>query len=213
MVHAEKPRQVRRDLRFRAMREFVCRARTDPPILLQDFQIRVPRDSSQRQHRCRPQNLQFAPQIVAAIQNFAWQRLIGRRRAPHGCGNVDILKLQSIPTILRTGLIRESRGVQRLVQKIARAVAREHAPRAIRSVRGRSQSQDKQLRVGIAEARHAASPIIPFAVCPPLLPRHFLTVLHQPRAFPAGAYFICQNAQRRFALHLRPSSAAAISTA
>ena len=195
------------------MRESVGRARTNLSILLQDFQIRVPRDFSQRQHRRRPQNLQFAPQIAAAIQNFARQRLVGRWRATHGGGNVNILQPQSILAILRSRLIRESRRVQRLVQKIAGAVARKYAPRAIRSMRRRSQPQDKQLRVRIAEARHTASPIFPLAVRPPLLPRHFFPVLHQPRAFPAGAYFLRHNTQRRFALHLRPSSAAAISTA
>src|SRR5208283_106129 len=90
---------------------------------------------------------------------------------------------------------------------------REYAPRAICSMRRRSQPQDKQLCVGIAEPRHAASPIFPLAVRPPLLARHLFPVFHQPRALAAGTDFLRDHAQGRFALHLRPLRAAAISTA
>src|SRR5208283_811443 len=75
------------------------------------------------------------------------------------------------------------------------------------------QSQNEQFRSRISKARHRASPICPFAVCPPLLTRYFFAILHQPRTFPASANFFADRLQRFVWIHFFPLSAVAISTA
>ena len=195
------------------MCEFISAARRDLSLLLQKFQIRVPRDCSQRQHGPWPQRLQFALQISPAIQNLVRQGFIRRRRATHGSGNVCALQPQPIVAAQGSGLIRKSRFVQRLVQKIPRTIPSEYAACAVPTMGRGRQSQNEQFRTGISEARHRSSPIRPLPVGSPFLARHFFTVLHQSRTFPAGANFFADRSQRFFAVHFLPLSAAAISTA
>ena len=93
-------------------------------------------------------------------------------------------------------MIGESRLVQRLIEKIARAVACEYSARAIRPMRRGSQPKNEQLRAGIAEAGNSASPIRPLAKRAPLLFRHPFPVFHQPGTFAARANFFRDDFQR-----------------
>jgi hypothetical protein len=61
--------------------------------------------------------------------------------------------------VCRLGTIREPGAVKRAIQPIARAIAGEHAPRAIRAIRRGSKPDDEQARAAIAEARHGPAPI------------------------------------------------------
>src|ERR1700686_5384165 len=92
--------------------------------------------------------------------------------------------------------------VQRRIKKIARAVTREHPPRAIRSVSCRRKSQNQELRVSVSESRHRSSPVRPHTIRAALFTRHFLAVAHQPRTLPASHNFFIHDAkQERFFRH------------
>ena len=86
--------------------------------------------------------------------------------------------------------------IQGLVQKIARAVAGEHAAGAIRAVRSGRQPDEQQPRAGIAKSRHRLGPIIPIAIGAALHASHFGAIGNQPRAAHAGDDFAIQDFER-----------------
>src|SRR2546423_6543354 len=157
----------------------------------------VPGDLPQRQHRSRLQNLHLAFEVASAIRNLLRQRLIVRRRAPARRADVGVLESQPIIPVQASSLIREARLVQRRAQKIARAVAREHTPRAIRSMRCGCKSQNQKLRVSISESRDWLPPVRALAIRTPLFLRYFLPIAQQPRTLPASHNFLIQNAEQQ----------------
>ena len=82
----------------------------------------------------------------------------------------------------RRGLRRKSSRVQHRIQKIARSVAREQPPCAIRAVRSRRQSQRHHARLRVAERRHGTAPVLPIGIGPPPHPRHLRAMRAQARA-------------------------------
>jgi|GEM_PF-6619121 len=142
VIDAEELRAVARQLRFRAMRKSIRRPRNNQSTLLQNFQVCIPGDFSERQHRARLQNLHLTHQIIPAIRNFRWERFVRRRRATNRCRDISILQTQAIIAPRRSWLIRKARFVQGRIEKIPRAVSRENTPRAIRSMRGRRKALD-----------------------------------------------------------------------
>src|SRR5437899_5305191 len=141
------------------MRELVKRARRNQAAMLQDFQVPIPRNFSQRQHRLGLQNLQFALKIPAAIRDLLRQGLVLWWGAPASRADIRVLQLQPIIAVQGSWLIRKARFVQRRVKKITRAVTREHPPRAIRSVCRRCKPQNQKLRVSVSESRNRLSPV------------------------------------------------------
>jgi hypothetical protein len=77
---------------------------------------------------------------------------------------------------------REVGWVQSGEQEVARAVAGEHAPGAVRAVRRGRQAEDQDPGGGIAEARDRAPPVLLAGERRPLLARDALAPLDQPRA-------------------------------
>src|SRR2546425_7347507 len=179
------------------MRELVKRARRNQAALLQDFQVPVPRNFSQRQHRLGLQNLQFALKIPAAIRDLLRQGLVLWWGAPASRADIRVLQLQPIIAVEGSWLIRKARFVQRRVKKITRAVTREHPPRAIRSMRCGRQPEYQQLRACVSESGNRLSPVRPLAIRAPLFPRHFLAVAHQTRTLPASLDFLIQDTKLR----------------
>src|SRR6266851_9963899 len=94
-------------------------------------------------------------------------------------------------------MIRKARFVQRRIQKIARAVTREHSSRAIPPMRRRCKSQDQQLRLRVAESRDRLAPVSPLAIRAPLFSRHFFAVAHQTRTLRASHNFLIQDTKLR----------------
>jgi len=195
------------------MRKVEPRPRSDSPALLQQLQIRIPRDFPQRQHCAWLQNFQFAFQITTAIQNLTGQRLICGRCAAHCRRNVRTSQLQPIFSADRSRLVRESSLMQRLEQEITRAVAREYSSGAIPPMRRRRQPKNKQLRARIAETRNPTPPILPRAKCPPFFPRHFFAILHQPRTLAASGHLILYYPQSLTCAHRLPFNTPASTTA
>ena len=82
--------------------------------------------------------------------------MVVRRRAAHGGEDVRVLDLHPVAALDALGLARHARAVQRREQKIARAIAREDAPRAVAAVRRRREPDDHEARLRIAEPGDAA---------------------------------------------------------
>jgi hypothetical protein len=70
-----------RKINLRAVGEGIGRAGSDPPLVFEDAEVDVPADSPQSEHGQRLEDFQFALQIGPAMQKFAGQRFIARRRA------------------------------------------------------------------------------------------------------------------------------------
>src|SRR5262249_52960785 len=75
---------------------------------------------------------------------------------------------------------------ERAIEPLAAAVAGEHAARPIGSMRRRSESDNQQSRLRIAEITDGLAPVVPVDVRPSLLGRHLPAVIAQPRT-PATA--------------------------
>lgn len=182
MIRSKKPRQISRQFITRAMPKRKRSQRRNDPALLKQSQISPHRNASQHQHRARPQNLQLALQIVPAIRQLRRQRLIGRGSTAQSRGHVSILQRQTVVAIRRSRLIGKSRAKQRLVQKIPRAIAGEHTPRAIRAMRCRRKPQNQKLRPRIAKSRNRLSPVIPRQKRPALVLRNLFAITYESRA-------------------------------
>src|SRR5204862_1230099 len=76
----------------------------------------------------------------------------------------------------------EPRFMQGAIKKIAGAVARKHAARAIAPMSGRRQSNDQQSSIRIAERWNGFAPVIPIEVCPAFRFSDAMSILHQARA-------------------------------
>ena len=178
-----------RDFGFCAVSEFEERAGSDQAALLEDVEVGVPADFAESEDCLGLQDFDLALEIAAAIENFTRERFILRRSAAACCGDVCVLKLQAILAVNGTGLIRKARFVQGSVEKIAGAVAGEHAPCAIRSVGGGGESENEQLRVRVAESRDRLAPILPLAIGTAFFEGDLFPVFHQTRALAASDDF------------------------
>ena len=88
-------------------------------------------------------------------------------------------KRQAVARIVRRRDVREAGAMERAHQKVARsadAVAGEHAPGAVRPVRGGRQADEQQPRAGIAEAGDRLAPVGFVAKGPPLFARDLRAV-------------------------------------
>lgn len=144
-------------------------------------------------------HVEFAGEIGPAIFDFRGKRFVGWRGAAADGGDEKIRQSQPVFAIDRLRLIRETRAIQAIVEKIARAVAGEHSAGAIAAVSGRREADDEQSRCRIAEAGTRLSPIVFVAKGATPRLRHLLAVTDQARAFAAADDAFLEYAER-FAL-------------
>jgi hypothetical protein len=192
MIRREQARQIAWQFIASAMSKRKLSQRRNKPALFQQSQISPHRDATKHQHRTRPQYRKLALQKVPAICQLPRQRFVRRRRATQSRGHVSIVQSEPIFAIRRSGLIGEPRAKQRLVQEITRAVAREHAPRAIRSMRCRCKAQNQKLRARIAKARNRLAPIIPSEKRTTLVSRDLFAIPYEPRTRAAVNDFLIE---------------------
>src|SRR6516162_1011810 len=136
VIDGEQARRSGGKVRFRPVSELVRRSRNDDAALLEDFEIGVPSDFAKRKNRLGFQDFEFALEISAAIRDFSRERLVARRSAAAGGGDVGLIDLEAVLAVERDRLIREAGFVQRGVQEVAGAVAGEHASGTIGSMGG-----------------------------------------------------------------------------
>src|SRR4029077_10497786 len=135
MVSGKEAGEIARQGKARAVREGGCRARRDQSLSLQQIEIRVERNASQRKDGSRANQRELPFEIGQAVADFFRQRLVGGRRAANRRRNQRVLEDQSVIGALRAWLISKPRAIELLVQKIPRAVSGEHSPRAVGPVR------------------------------------------------------------------------------
>src|SRR5580658_7673979 len=82
-------------------------------------------------------------------------------------------------------LIGEAGAMKRFVEKIARAVAREHPAGAVGAMGGGGQAENQQLRVRVAEAGDGLAPVVPVAVGEALFGGDRFAIFDEARAFAA----------------------------
>src|SRR3954469_24295795 len=117
---------------LRAVAEAWPRARRRPVRERRDAQRRLPRERAEADdHARRPDEVELALEPRRASLALLGERLVGRRRAAHGGGDEAVAQLEPVVAVLRRGLVREARAVQAGEQEVARAIAREDAPRAV----------------------------------------------------------------------------------
>jgi hypothetical protein len=88
-------------------------------------------------------------------------------------------------------------------QKIAgtaSAIARKHASRTVRAVRGGRQPENQHARVRIAKSRYGFRPVRITAKCRPFDARDFLAIGPQPRALIAADDVLMNLPERHFFL-------------
>ena len=78
------------------MSEPVGRPRSDDAALLQDFEIGVPGDFAKRENRLGFQDFEFAFEITPAIRDFPGERLVVRRGAAAGGGDVGPIEFEAV---------------------------------------------------------------------------------------------------------------------
>ena len=192
MIRRKKPRQISRQLVTRAMPKGKRSQRRDEPALFEQSQISPHRNAAKYHHSTRPQDLQLALQKVLAIRQLRRQRLVCRRRATQSRGHVSIFQRNPIVAIHGSRLVGKTRAKQRLVQKIARAIAGKHSPRAIGAMRRGREPQNQKLRVWITKSRDRLSPVIPCQKRSALVPRDLFAIPYQSRARAAVNDFLIQ---------------------
>jgi hypothetical protein len=195
MVRGEQSRQAPGELVTNSMTKPESCKTLDLATLFEQPQINAHRNTPKCKKRPRPQNFKIALKVRTAIQKLGTQRLIRRRRATNSRNDVSILQCETVVALRRCRLVRESRAVQRLKQKISRAIPGKHASGAISAMRCGRKTQNQQFCVRVAESRHRFSPVFAAPKREPLFTRHSFAVFHQPRTLPAPDNFLVQHSK------------------
>jgi hypothetical protein len=143
----------------------------------------IKRDAAKANHNSQiREQLHLLVKPRRAVAQLLRCRLVSRRRASRH--RRDPKPAQLHPIVARNGfrLRREPRLMQHRKQKVARSIASEWPPRAIRSMRSGRQSQSHHACLRIAERWHRPSPILPVHIGPSPRPRHFSAMRAQPGA-------------------------------
>src|SRR5262249_33648143 len=138
------------------------------------------------------QERHFAGQKRRAAGDLRRGRAVLRRRAPDREDDERVVELEAVVRGGARWLARESGPVEGGVEEVPRAVPCKDAPGAVRAVRPRREANDREARLGIAEAWHGLSPVRLFSVGTALRPRDLLTPGNEARAGAAGDDFAVQ---------------------
>lgn len=104
--------------------------------------------------------IEFSPQPGSTGVSFSGRGFVVRRSTMHRCRHVDPGELQTIADMSGFRLGADARPMQSAEKPITRAIACEHATRAVCPVGSRCEPHHKKLRIGIAESRDRPSPIL-----------------------------------------------------
>ena len=114
-----------------------------------------------------PQQLQFGEPPTFAGIALGGARLVGRRRATDGGGDVTIPQPQAVAAADRRRAVGESGPVQGGEKEIARAVAGEDAAGAIAAVSRRSQAENQDAGGRVTETGDGPAPVFLVAIGSP----------------------------------------------
>jgi hypothetical protein len=146
----------------------------------------VPGEGAEADHYARPEQLELAGGVGETGVALGRRGFVPGRGAADGGGDPEPREPQPVVLTLRDGSAREARPVEPGEEEVAGAVAGEEAARAVRPVGGGGEAEDEDSRSRVAEAGDGAAPVRLSRVGGPLLARHPLPPLDEPRAQPAG---------------------------
>ena len=142
----------------------------------------VPGNRPERQHHANAQQRELAIEKALAVMELGPVRSIRRRRATSDGDDERSAQSQAVIAIGAVRLIGKPGSVQTGIEKIARAIAGEHAPGSVRSMRSRREAYDRHRRARVAKSGHRPTPVLPVEVRPSLLSSNPLPPSHEPRA-------------------------------
>src|SRR5580693_7138767 len=96
MINPEKSRPDLRQIHLSPMPKRKRRARNNKSLRLQNSQINIPPNFTERQNRARLQNFQFTLEVRSAVCQLARKRLVVRRRAPRRRRDVSVDQRKTI---------------------------------------------------------------------------------------------------------------------
>src|SRR5688572_8707025 len=156
-------------------------------------------------HAQPPEELQLLDQIRPAVLDLARRgAVVGRRAARHG-GDVGLVQLEPVATMLRRGLVREAGAVKRPEEPSAALVAGEDAPGPVPAMRRGREADDEEPRLGIAEPRDRTPPVLLVAEPRHLDGRRSFPVRDEPRAAPADGHARSERAESGHSLQSTPA--------
>jgi hypothetical protein len=147
----------------------------------------LPGERPQRHHDIHPlKEGKFPGEIREAVVSLLRRGAVSWRRAAVHSRDVGAGQRKSVVPVCGRGLARISGSVQRPVQPVAGAVAREDPSGSVAAVGCRGEPNDEHVGVRIPEARDRTSPVVPALVPPWRPPSGLLSPRDQARAFPTG---------------------------
>src|ERR1700728_4920414 len=189
MVGGEQAREIAGERVADAVAESIPGGGLDDTALAEQAEVAAHGDAAEGKYGARLQDFEIASEIRAAVRELRWQRLIRGRRASERGGHVGVDERETVFAVRGVRLIGEAGAMERFVEKIAGAVAGEHAASAVGAMGGGSEAENQQLRARVAEAGDRLAPVVPIAVGEALFGGDRFAILHQPRAFAAGDDF------------------------
>ncbi len=121
-----------------------------------------------------------------AVGQLLGGRLVARRRAAARGADERSTQREAVVAPDRARLVGQAGAVQRPVEPVARAIAGEHPPRAVRAVRRGCQAEQQDPRAAIAEPGDRLAPVDLVAEGAPALASDLAAVIDQPWAAPTG---------------------------
>ena len=148
-------------------------------------QRRVPSEGAEADHDPGVEQLELAGGVGEAGVALRRGGPILRRGAADGGRDPEPFDAEAVFAMARDGPVRQTCAVEGGEEKVARAVAGEEASGPVGAVGGGSETQDDDLRLGVAEAGYGTAPVRLARVGGPLLPGDLLAPPNEPRAAPA----------------------------
>jgi hypothetical protein len=162
------------------------RARTAAPTPLGNLIQRFfPCDLTQSDQHARVNQVQSLLQPTAACNQFVCSWLVVWRRAVAHRRYRAVIERQAIIGRDGTGLIGETRLVERAIQPIAAPVPSEHPAGPIGAVSRGRQADNQELCPRVAKVRDGLAPVVPFPIGASLFGGNLGAILAEPGTLPA----------------------------
>jgi len=162
------------------------------------IQVGIEADPAQSDEDFHPlQGLQFAVEKKCAVGDFTRRRLVIRRSAAHGGGNVGVQQAQSVVAAVGIRLRREADAVQDWVHEASRGIAGKWTASAVAAVCSGREPEDDCPGPRISEAGNRLGPIIVIEIGAALFASDGFAELDETRAAPAKNHFTIDDMQGR----------------
>jgi hypothetical protein len=194
VIGADQDRRIRGYDVLAIVGENKSRAGPDHAPVAQNSEIRVERDFAEHDHHAQAlEQIELTLEILAAVVEFIGRGFVGGRGAADGGGNICVREPHAVIARNAFRLRCEPSLEKRAIEKIAGAVAREHAAGAIASVRRGCESDDQQTGARVAKTRDRKAPVNPIAISASPDEGDLLAIFAKARAALTGDNFGLEN--------------------